>query len=165
MNDAHYHLIVNHFPIIGTIFGSGILIAGMISKSNAVKNVSYVVFIVTAIFAFLSLKTGGSAAGVVKGMPDITKEVIRNHAEVAHNLAYVLYVLAVLSIIGLYTNAENHSKAGLMAFVTLIVSFLAVFFAQHVGTSGGEIRHTEIRSDYTPSNAQSTEDESEADED
>ena len=66
MNDAHYHLVVNHFPIIGTIFGVGILIAGTLLKSNTVKNVSYVIFIVTAVFAFLSLKTGGMAAGVVK---------------------------------------------------------------------------------------------------
>lgn len=51
MNDAHLHLLVNHFPIIGTIFGLGILISGIIFKNNAVKNVSYVIFIVTAIFA------------------------------------------------------------------------------------------------------------------
>jgi hypothetical protein len=30
MNDAHLHLLVNHFPIIGTIFGLGILITGML---------------------------------------------------------------------------------------------------------------------------------------
>jgi hypothetical protein len=148
MNEAHYHLVVNHFPIIGTIFGTGILIAGMIAKSNAVKNVSYVIFIVAAIFAFLSLRTGGPAAGVVKGMPGITKEIIRQHAEVANKLAWSLYLLSVLSIAGLYTNIKNHSKAGLFSFLTLIFGFLAVFFAQHVGTSGGEIRHTEIRKDY-----------------
>ncbi len=151
MNDAHYHLVVNHFPIIGTFFGVGILIAGMLLKNNSIKNVSYALFIVSAIFAFLSLKTGGPAAGVVKGMPDITKEIIREHAKVANNLAYVLYALAVLSLLGLYRNIKNHSKADLISFLTLIVSFLAVFFAQHVGTSGGEIRHTEIRKDYKPS--------------
>ncbi len=148
MTDAHYHLVVNHFPIVGTIFGIGILIAGMLLKSNSVKNVSYVIFIISAIFAFLSLKTGGAAAGVVKGMPDITKEIISEHAKVANNLAYTLYALALLSLVGLYTNIKNHSKAGLFSFLIFIVSLLAVFFAQHVGTSGGEIRHTEIREDY-----------------
>jgi hypothetical protein len=151
MTEAHYHLVVNHFPIIGMIFGVGILIAGIISKSNVVQNVSYVVFIITAIFAFLSLKTGGPAAGAVKGMPDITKEIIREHADVANKLAWVLYLLAILSITGLYANIKNHSKAGLVSFVTLIISFLAIYLAQHVGTSGGEIRHTEIREGYNAS--------------
>lgn len=150
MTDAHYHLVVNHFPIIGTIFGAGILIAGLLLKNNSVKNVSYVLFIVSVIFAFLSLKTGGPAAGAVKGMPGITKEIIHEHAEVANKLAYTLYAVAILSLLGLYTNIRNHSKAGLFSFLTFIVSLLAVFFAQHTGTSGGEIRHTEIRKDYKP---------------
>ena len=38
MNDAHLHLVVNHFPIIGTIFGLGLLIAGLIFKNQTLKN-------------------------------------------------------------------------------------------------------------------------------
>ena len=34
MNDAHLHLVVNHFPIIGTILGLGILIAGIVLKNK-----------------------------------------------------------------------------------------------------------------------------------
>lgn len=161
MTEAHYHLVVNHFPIIGTFLGSGILIAGTFQKNNTVKNVAYSLFIIAAAFALLSLKTGGPAAGAVKGMPDVTKERIHEHADVAHKLAYVLYVLAALSLAGLYTNIKNHSKAGLISFITLIVSFLAIFFAQHTGTSGGEIRHTEIRKDYKADNSQTGENEDE----
>jgi hypothetical protein len=36
MTDAHLHLVVNHFPIIGTIFGFGILLAGIVLKNNTV---------------------------------------------------------------------------------------------------------------------------------
>lgn len=161
MTDAHYHLVVNHFPIIGTIFGVGILIAGTFFKNNSIKNVAYAVFIIAAIFAFLSLKTAGGAVGAVKNMPDVTEHLIHEHAEVAHRLAYVLYALAILSIAGLYTNIKNHNKAGFISFVTLIVSLLAVFFAQHTGTSGGEIRHTEIRKGFKASNAETEEHEDE----
>jgi hypothetical protein len=37
MNDAHLHLVVNHFPIIGTILGLGTLVAGILLKNNSVK--------------------------------------------------------------------------------------------------------------------------------
>lgn len=152
MTDAHYHLVVNHFPIIGTIFGFGILIAGILLKNNTVKNVSYVLFIVAAIFAALSVKTGGMAAGVVKEMPDISREIIHEHAETAENLALVLYALAVVSLLGLYTNIKNHSKAKLISFLALVIAAVAVFLGQQAGTSGGEIRHTEIRKDYKAEN-------------
>jgi uncharacterized membrane protein len=165
MNDAHYHLVVNHFPIIGTIFGFGILIAGMISKSNAIKNVSYVLFIVSAIFAFASVSTGGGAVGVVKGMPDITKPIIHKHAELAEKLALILYVLAVISILGLYTNVKNHSKSQLISFLILIIAGIACYVGKEVGTTGGEIRHTEIRSGFTKANTESGENEPENDDD
>ena len=51
MNDAHFHMVVNHFPIIGTILAIGILIVGILTKNNGVKNTSYCLFIVAAIFA------------------------------------------------------------------------------------------------------------------
>ena len=49
MTDAHLHLIVNHFPIIRTIIGLGILITGILIKNNIVKNTAYVIFIFSAI--------------------------------------------------------------------------------------------------------------------
>ncbi len=145
MNDAHLHLVVNHFPIIGTILGLGILISGMILKSNSVKNTAFSLFIVTAIFAALSMATGEGAEDMVKDMPNIGKQIIHVHEEMAEKLAIVLYVLGVISLAGLYLNFKEHSKAKLVSYAALIVAFVAVFIAQQTGTTGGEIRHTEIR--------------------
>ncbi len=54
MNEAHLHLVVNHFPIIGTILGLGILVVGLLLKNNSVKNTAFFLFIVAAIFAAVS---------------------------------------------------------------------------------------------------------------
>jgi hypothetical protein len=40
----------------------------------------------------------------------------------------------------------------LVSYFALIISLVAVFLAQQAGTTGGEIRHTEIRKDYKASN-------------
>jgi uncharacterized membrane protein len=40
MNDAHLHMVVNHFPIIGTIFGFGVLIVGLVLKNKTLQNTS-----------------------------------------------------------------------------------------------------------------------------
>ncbi len=150
MNDAHLHLVVNHFPIIGMILGLGILIAGIILKNNSTKNVAYVLFIVAAIFAFFSMSTGEGAEELVEDMPSIGKQIIHEHEEIAEKLALVLYVLGLVSLTGLYLNIKNHSKAALISFIAFAIGAIAVFLAQQVGTSGGEIRHTEIRSNAIP---------------
>jgi len=152
MTEAHYHLVVNHFPIIGTILGLGILVAGIFTKNTVVKNVAYILFCIAAVFAALSMTTGEGAEEVVEDMPNIGKQIIHEHEEMAEKLALVLYVLGVVSLLGLYTNIKKHSKAKLVSFLALFIAVVAVFLAQQVGTSGGEIRHTEIRKDYKVNN-------------
>lgn len=153
MNDAHLHMVVNHFPIIGTIFGLGILITGIILKNNSVKNTAYVLFIVAAVFAAFSMGTGEGAEEMVEDMPNIGKRIIHEHEEIAEKLALVLYLLAAISLTGLIMNIKNHSKAKLISFIAVIVAIGAVYIATLVGTSGGEIRHTEIRNENTVSNS------------
>lgn len=145
MNDAHLHMVVNHFPIIGTILGLGILIAGIFLKNNSVKNTAYFLFIVAALFAFASMATGDGAEEMVEDMPNIGKKIIHEHEEMAEKLAIVLYLLGIVSIVGLYTNIKNHAKSNLVSYLIMTIAAVAVFLAQQTGTSGGEIRHTEIR--------------------
>ena len=154
MNDAHWHLVLNHFPIIGTILALGTLIAGILLKNNSVKNTAYVLFIVSAIFAALSMSTGEGAEEMVEDMPNIGKRIIHEHEEIAEKLAIVLYLLGGISILGIVLNLKNHAKAKFISIVALIVAVGAVFVAQLVGTSGGEIRHTEIRPDSMNSKVQ-----------
>jgi uncharacterized membrane protein len=145
MNDAHLHMVVNHFPIIGTIFGFGILLVGLVLKNKTLINTSYVLFIVAAIFGAISMGTGEGAEELVEDMPNIGKQIIHEHEELAEKLAILLYVLAGLSLSGLYLNFKKHAKSKLLSFLILGVAAAGLFLVQKVGTSGGEIRHTEIR--------------------
>lgn len=153
MNDAHLHMVVNHFPIIGIILGFGILIAGLIFKNNSVKNTAYCLFIVGAIFAFASMSTGEGAEEIAEKLPDVTKQIIHEHEEMAEKLAIVLYILGIVSIAGLYTNIKKHSQAKLVSFIALAITAVGVFLAQQTGTTGGEVRHTEIRANATSTTA------------
>lgn len=147
MNDAHLHLVVNHFPIIGTILGLGILIVGMIQRNKPVINTAFVLFIISAIFAAFSMATGDGAEKIALKLPDVTKHVIHEHEEIAEKLAIVLYVLGLISIGGIYMNIKKLTNAILGSFLALIVAVLAVLLAKDAGTTGGEIRHSEIRTE------------------
>lgn len=150
MNDAHLHMVVNHFPIIGTILGLGILITGIILKNNTVKSTAYVLFIVAAIFAAFSMGTGEGAEELVEDMPSVGKQIIHEHEEMAEKLALVLYFLGVISVVGLVANFKKWTKANLVSYLALTIACVGVFLAQQTGTTGGEIRHTEIRANSVP---------------
>ncbi|OCB76087.1 hypothetical protein [Flavobacterium crassostreae] len=145
MNDAHLHLLVNHFPIIGTIFAFGILATAMLLKNTTIKNVAYVLFVLVAIFGALSMATGEGAEEVVEELPAIGHQIIHEHEELAEKLAILLYALGGFSVLGLYLNFKKNSKETLISFIVLVLAVSSIFLAQKVGTSGGEIRHTEIR--------------------
>lgn len=155
MNDAHLHMVVNHFPIIGTILGLGILIAGLVLKNNTIKNTAYCLFVVGAIFSLASMATGEGAEEIVEEMPSIGHQIIHEHEEMAEKFALVMYVLGAISIVGLYMNVKNNAKANIVSFLALTVAAVGVFLAQQTGTTGGEIRHTEIRANSTTTSGQS----------
>ncbi len=145
MNDAHLHMVVNHFPIIGTIFGLGILLAGIFMKSNVIKSVAYILFVVAGIFAAVSMATGEGAEEISEKLPSVTDQIIHEHEEMAEKLAIVLYALGLVSLIGLYLNFINHAKASIVSYFAMVIAIVGVFVGKQAGTTGGEIRHTEIR--------------------
>ena len=147
MNDAHLHLVVNHFPIIGTIFGFGILVTGLVLKNKTIINTAYILFIAAAVFALASMATGEGAEEMVEDFPSVGKRIIHEHEEKKKKIAVVLYVLGAISILGLVLNIKNHSKAKLITIVALAISVVAVILGKETGTTGGEVRHTEIRTD------------------
>lgn len=152
MNEAHLHMVVNHFPIIGIIFGFGILIFGMLLKNKILKNTAYSLFIVSAIFAAISMATGEGAEELIEDMKNVGHKIIHEHEEIAEKFAINLYILGFISIAGIYMNYKNHSKSALVSFVAITISAIAILLAQQTGTTGGEIRHTEIRANSNTSN-------------
>ena len=165
MNDTHLHLVVNHFPIIGTIFGLGILITGIVMKNNVIKNIAYVLFCISAIFGFASMFTGEGAEEIAENLPSVTDQIIHEHEEMAEKLALVLYVLAGISLVGLFLNFKNHAKANVVSYFAFAIALVAVFLGKQTGTTGGEVRHTEIRSSVTVGSCLKTIDNVEVDKD
>ncbi len=165
MNDAHLHMLVNHFPIIGTIFGLGILIAGIVFKNNAVKNTAFVALIVSAVFGFAAMSTGEGAEELVENMPSVGEKIIHEHEELAEKFILVLYVTGAFALLSLIANLKKHSKANLFTWITLLLTIVAVVLVKEVGTSGGEIRHTEIRANGANTDMAAPETGGEQDED
>lgn len=146
MNGAHWHLVVNHLPIIFPIAGVLIMLTGIISKSEAVKRTAYMIFIIGAISAIMAMSTGEGAEEVVENINGVTENFIETHEEKAELFALLSYILGGISLIGLWTSFKQKTIASIISGFTIIFAFVVLFFGKETGTTGGEIRHTEIRS-------------------
>lgn len=150
MNGAHWHLVVNHLPIIFPLVGLIVLITGFITKSTAVKRTAFMIFILGALAAIAAMATGEGAEDVVEKLSGVTKNYIHKHEEAAEIFALLAYILGGMALIALWTSFKQKSYSNILAIGTLVFAIVVLFFAQQTGTSGGEIRHTEIRSGAQP---------------
>jgi uncharacterized membrane protein len=147
MNGAHLHLVVNHLPIIFPIVGVIIMITGLISKSEAVKRTAFMIFIFGAFASITAMNTGEGAEEVVEKIKGVTENYIESHEETAETFAVLAYILGGISLIGLWASFKQKSFSSLLSIGTLIFAFAVVFFGKQTGTTGGEIRHSEIRNE------------------
>lgn len=150
MNGAHLHLALNHFPIILPIVGLGILAVGIFTKSQTVKRTALVIFMIGAIATIGGMSTGEGAEEVVEEISGISENFIEEHEETAETFAILSYLLGALSLAGLWADLKEKKFAQTLQIIILVFSLVVLFFAQQTGTSGGEIRHTEIRDGAQP---------------
>ena len=149
MNDAHFHLVVNHLPIIFPLVGVVILITGLIAKSEAVKRTAYLVFSIGAISAIAAMTSGEGAEEVVENINGISENYIEKHEDAAKLFALLSYVLGGLSLIGLWASFRQKTFSSIVSIAVLGMAIIVLVFAKQTGTTGGEIRHDEIRGGTT----------------
>lgn len=151
MNDAQYHLLINHFPIIGMIIGTLILLAGIIFQSTVTRRVAFTVLLFAGLSALPTFESGGGAAGIVKQMPgadEASEGLIRDHAEKAKFFMPFAWGIIALSLISLFVEWKKQTIAMYTSILTLIVAVLASYFAKEAGASGGHISHPETHKDF-----------------
>ncbi len=147
MNAVHIHLLVNHFPIIGTLFGSILLAIGIISKNITLKKTGLYTFIFAAIFSVIADKTGEKAEHIVEeGATTLTHTLIHEHEEAAETAVLVSLILGALSVVGLVLSRKENTNSTII-YLFLLLAGLSSFGVQLLAAnSGGQIIHEEIRS-------------------
>lgn len=151
MNAVHLHLITNHFPIIGVFFGLLVLVYGFNNKSKTSVLAAYWVFIIAAALGAVAYFSGHSAEHIVEDVPGILETAIEEHEESALITFIAMIVLAILSIIGVMKKNFNFNSMKILAVIILIVATVSLAIATYTGLLGGNIRHSEVRSEQKTS--------------
>ncbi|MBC7616188.1 MAG: hypothetical protein H7202_08990 [Pedobacter sp.] len=145
MNDAHLHLILNHLPIIIPVIGLLIMVGGLIIKSELLKRTAYFVFMLAALTAIPTFATGEGAEEVIEKLAGVDENLIKTHEEIAEKFAILCYVLGGISLLGLWANFYKKSLSTIISYITILICIVTLYYAKQTGTTGGEIKHIEIR--------------------
>lgn len=148
MNPAHLHLIFNHFPIIIPIIGFLVMLVGFAIRSELLKRTALGLFILGALFTLPAFGTGEDAEELIENLPGIEEKYIESHEEAAEIFAYLSYGLGVFSLIGFWANWKQKPLANSISVAVFLLAVVVLFFAKEAGTTGGEIRHPEIREGF-----------------
>ena len=148
MNAAYTHLLLNHIPILGTLFGVVLLIVGIIRKNNALSQAALITFILAAVVVLPVDWSGEEAEEIVEEIAGVSHEVIHEHEEVAELAVKAMLGLGVLALITLILGSWHVKIGRALRFITLLLSFGVFFLMFRAGNTGGEIRHPEIKSDF-----------------
>lgn len=83
MNEAHFYLVVNHLSIIFPIVGVIVMITGLIFKSDAVKPMAFLFFIIGSLTFITAMTSGEGAEEVVENISRTPENYIERHEESA----------------------------------------------------------------------------------
>lgn len=160
MNEAHLHLAVNHLPIVAVIIGTLVLLIGILLKKEQVKLTGLGIYIFSSFTAIMANATGEGAEEIAEELPGVTEALIHQHEELAESFLLLSIILGIVAL-GTFFLAWKKHRFSLFGYIfALLLGAGAILSGKMVGTSGGEIRHTEIRSQASqnlPADAESGE--------
>lgn len=144
MNQAYMHLLTNHIPVLGMVFGFIILMWGIISRKKEIKMVAYFLFLAASLGGLIAFNTGEAAEDVAEKVEGVSKTVIHDHEEAGETAIYLIVGVGILSLLGFYAEVKNKKIAPAVAIVVLIAAIIAFILTARTSYLGGKIRHTEI---------------------
>lgn len=138
---AHLHLMLNHFPIIGTLIGGVLMAYALLRSDRSLQKVVLVMWVVLAAMTPAVMKTGEEAEEKAEHTAGISEDVIHEHEEAAEVSHWLMVTLGLASLITLLTGDKIGSSRNktLFTFVTSLVVIAAMI---RTGYLGGQIRHS-----------------------
>jgi uncharacterized membrane protein len=148
MNFAHLHLLLNHFPIIGTIVGLALFLISLVGKNEDLRRGSLIIFAGVALLAILTFFSGTGAQGAIKKLPGVSEALIVRHQGSAMLAMIFMEITGGLSLVALWKARDKSRPAAWNRSLSavLLFSLITVALMARVGTTGGDIRHPEIGS-------------------
>jgi uncharacterized membrane protein len=151
-NLVHYHLLLNHFPTVGTLVALALFIAALMGKREDLTKASLGIFLIIAILTLPVYMSGKSAEKVVKDQEGVSAVAIEAHQDAAFFAFIMMQLTGAASWLALWQYRRTAKPGRGVLPAVLVLSLITVGVMTRAADMGGEIRHSEIVSDPTTAN-------------
>jgi len=141
---AHVHLLMNHFPTIGTILGLGLLLLSFIRKNDHVRKVSFEVLFLIALATLPVYVSGQAAAEALKGQSGVSAAAIVAHNDAALGSFIMMEITGFFAWLVLWRMRRIGWPTKGLTYTVLVLSVMTVAAVARAANIGGDIRHPEI---------------------
>ncbi len=146
MDLTHIHLLLNHFPTIGTIIGGGLFMVSLITNSNDLKlEASLAVLLGIALISIPTYMSGNAAQEATKSLSGATNSLIETHEGAAFVALAFMQLTGAFAWLGLWQIRRLAHIPRWNLAVILVLTVVTFGFMAQASNIGGEIRHAEIR--------------------
>ena len=152
MDFVQIHLLLNHFPVIGSVIGSALFVISLLGKNHDLRRASLIVFAAVALIAIPVFASGKGAQLMLKDKPGISDAFVQRHEGAAMLALWFLEATGALALAGLWQLYRRAQVARWNLAAVLVFSLLSAGLMARTGNTGGEIGHPEVRAsqDATP---------------
>lgn len=150
-NAAHLHILINHFPIIGTVITLFVLAIGILKKSDDVKKVSVLILILTALVTIPVYLTGEKAQAKIEGnYEDVDEDYIDRHEDFALYSFIAMDIAGAVAILAMLLYKKPKTLPQPFAYIFAVMLIVVLTMMGITANLGGSIHHPEVREDALP---------------
>jgi len=141
---AHLHLLLKHFPTIGTILGLGLLLLAFVRRNDHLTKVSFEVFFLIALATLPVYESGVAAQEALKGQSGVSETAIAAHQDAALLAFILMAITGTAAWLGLWQYRRIGRPTTATVSAVLVLSVITVALMARAANMGGDIRHPEI---------------------
>jgi hypothetical protein len=145
MSLAHVHLMLNHVPILGVIFGIVILVYARVRNNRDIMVVGLGMFVIAAVLTIPVYLTGDPAAEDIRGMPFFSKALVDEHEDAAMWAFIWVGALGLAALYGLTFAMRDKKPPKWLPVLVMILSLMSIATFIRTAQLGGRIGHPELR--------------------
>ncbi|MBU6398680.1 MAG: hypothetical protein KGS61_00045 [Verrucomicrobia bacterium] len=146
MSAAHWHLLLNHLPVLGLALGVGWLAVAVGQRSRHWERLGLETLVVVAILTIPTYLTGKPAAAFIQPLDGAAQALIDRHEETAQLASAATLLLGLLALAGRLGFHRAQAFHPWFTLTVLTLGLIAVGLMAWTANLGGQVRHPEIRS-------------------
>ena len=142
---AHAHLLLNHVPTLGLIFGFALFLLSLVRNSDELLRASLGALFVVAIMAFPTFMSGYAARLAIRSSPGFSEPLIDAHQGAAVLALMFISITGAAAWAGLWQQRRHGYPRKWTLVSVVVLSLVSLGLVTRAANMGGEISHPEIR--------------------